>query len=172
MDVDYRHVACAGATAAVIGLTALGLAAPAAGDAAGVQTLLGNLSQGYTPGDCQPSSPLGGPAVAGVRCGANHDQGGPQSTFYYLYANPADLNADFNVQLEAGSVQPFPDGTRGPADWHYDSTPNQPAGSYAIVKFPDGSSNVVWTNNADLMMGMAQAQADGATLYNWWLAEA
>jgi hypothetical protein len=115
---------------------------------------------------------VGGPAVAGVRCGANHDQGGPQSAFYYLYANAADLDADFNVQLEAGSLQPFPDGTTGPVAWHYESTPNQPAGSNAMLKFPDGSINEVWTNTANLTMGMAQPQADSAALYQWWLAEA
>jgi hypothetical protein len=128
------------------------------------------LSGGYTPADCH-SDPPRDKVVAAVGCGANHHPGGPAQAMYLKFANTDDLNGTFNKTVAQGSVQPFPDGTQGPNDWTHPSSPDQRAGTRAIVTFPDGDINVLWTNDAELMMGMASSHGDPAALYNWWAAE-
>ena len=162
--------------AAGVGLSALVFAGTAAGAPPtapnpGVQTLLNNLSGGYSPADCQPTTP-NGTAVADINCGANHDPGGPTEADYTLFANATDMNNYFNGALRAGKTLPFPDGTPGPGTWQQHATPNQVAGSDAISVSPHGNTILLWTNNATQILGIAGSNgSNDVPLYNWWLKE-
>jgi hypothetical protein len=163
------HIARAVAMTALIGLTAVGLAAPAASkdDPASVQTLMSNLPKGYTASDCtQFPVPAGLPAVAAVSCNANHDPDGPAATGFYLYDNAARLKAQFKYDVKTDTVQAFPDGTMGPTQWKN--------GSVALVIPPDnpGTTLLEWTNDTTLIMAVATPQGDVNNLYtNWFKAE-
>jgi len=115
------NIARTGAMTALIGLTAVGLAAPAAAkdDPASVQTLMSNLPQGYTASDCQQLAVTDNyPATAGVSCNAIHDGNGPAATTFYLFDNAARLEAQFKFDIKSSTVQPFQDGTTGPTQWN------------------------------------------------------
>jgi hypothetical protein len=173
------HLARVAAVTALMGLTAAGLATPAAADPANapadVQTLMSHLSGGYTPADCHPASGGTAKAVAVVSCdNYSHDPGGPWNETYLLYANTDDLNADFQHGLAdpKNPVQPFPDGTKGPTEWNR-------GGHSGSVAFAGGGPglvvNLVWTDIPARMMVIAEQgiapERTQAALYNWWQAE-
>jgi hypothetical protein len=163
------HMARSVAMTALIGLTAVGLAAPAASkdDPASVQTLMNNLPKGYTASDCQQLSISGNyPAVAAVSCNANHDPDGPAATSFYLFDNPARLEAQFKFDIKSFTVQAFPDGTAGPTQWNN--------GSVALIIPADdpGSTLLEWTDDTTRTLAMATPQGDVNNLYtNWFKAE-
>lgn len=163
------HIARAVAMTALIGLTAGGLAAPAASkdDPVSVQTLMSNLPKGYTASDCQQLAISGNyPAVAGVSCNANHDPDGPAATSFYLFDNAARLEAQFKFDIKSFTVQAFPDGTTGPTHWNN--------GSVALVIATDdpGTTMLEWTNDTTLILALATPQGDVNNVYtNWFKAE-
>jgi hypothetical protein len=169
-----------GAVTALIALPALGSAgsataaptpepAPTADTA--LQSLLGRLPNGYTPGDCRPHNPPDvQAALAQVICGADHDPGGPARAYIYIFSNTADMDAAFNNTVANSTLQPFPDGSTGPATWSYAGTPKQVAGSQAFVTFADGSTHLMWTDDARLL-GAAVTSTDNAALLNWFFTD-
>jgi hypothetical protein len=163
------HIARGGAMTALIGLTAVGLAAPAASkdDPASVQTLMSNLPKGHTASDCEQFPiPANYPAVAAVSCNANHDPDGPAATRFYLFDNPARLEAQFKHDIKSFTVQAFPDGTTGPTQWNN--------GSVALVIATDdpGTTMLEWTNDTTRTLALATPQGDVNNLYtNWFKAE-
>ncbi len=125
--------------AAGVGLSALVFAgtaagAPPAAPNQGIQTLLNNLSGGYSPADCQPTTP-NGTAVADINCGANHDPGGPGGGLHPIRQRHRHEQY-FNGALRAGKTLPFPDGTPGPGTWQQHATPNQSPCRTRTVSLP------------------------------------
>jgi hypothetical protein len=163
------HIARTGAMTALIGLTAVGLAAPAAAkdDPSSVQTLMSNLPQGYTASDCQQFPITDNyPATAGVSCNANHDPDGPAATSFYLFDNAARSDAQFKHDIKDFTVQTFADGTTGPTQWNN--------GSVALVIPTDnpGTTLLEWTNDTTRILALAAPQGDVNNLYtNWFKAE-
>ena len=144
--------------------------APTAGTA--MQILLSELPGGYAPDDCQPVTPPDvTAALAEVSCGANHGGGGPASAYLYLFANAADMNTVFRNTLAHTTVQPFPDGSSGPGTWSLSATPKQVAGSFAFVTAGDGTSNLLWTDNAKLLQGDTIPATNNADLQGWFFTQ-
>jgi hypothetical protein len=163
------QIARAVAMTALIGPTAVGLAATAASknDPASVQTLMSNLPKGYTASDCH-EFPVSGnyPAMAGLSCNANHDPAGPVATTFYVFDNAARVEAQFKFDVKSFTVQAFPDGTTGPTRWNN--------GSVALVIATDdpGTTLLEWTNDAAMILAVATPQGDVNNLYtNWFKAE-
>jgi hypothetical protein len=154
---------------AMTALTAVGLAAPAAAkdDPSSVQTLMSNLPKGYTASDCQQFTVMDNyPATAGVSCNANHDPDGPAATSFYLFDNPARLEAQFKYDVKNATVQAFPDGMAGPGRWNN--------GSVALTIPPDnpGLTLLEWTTDTPRILALATPQGDVNNLYtNWFIAE-
>jgi hypothetical protein len=169
MITRRTHIAHTVAMTALIGLAAVGLAAPAASkdDQASVQRLLSNLPKGYTADDCQQFPvPDNYPAVAAVSCNANHDPDGPAATSFFLFDNAARLEAQFKHDIKAFTVQAFPDGTAGPTQWNN--------GSVALVIATDdpGTTMLEWTNDTTKILALATPQGDANNLYtNWFKGE-
>jgi serine/threonine kinase PknH len=154
---------------AVIGF---GQSPTATADPTGTQSnndkLLGLLSGGYIPAECQASKPIpGDPFLARQGCGPNDLPGGPSSAIYSLYGSVADLNNSFNVAVNSGTPVPCP-GTTGPGPIAWQggmvlcATSNQESDT--------GAPFMAWTRNADLLMVSAKPKGrDLAPLYAWWL---
>jgi serine/threonine-protein kinase len=144
--------------------------APPAGSA-GLQKLLSLLPKGYPASACtsEPQRITG--AVAEVVCGANLDQGGPTRADYTLYTGLTTMNTDFaNI---AAKVTLAPCTANMPASgtsWHHPDAPSQAAGMVSCGTYKN-SPNVVWTDNARLVLGFVSG-SDAAALYQWWFNHA
>jgi hypothetical protein len=133
------------------------------------QKLFGLLSKGYTPADCQLHDPAGN-QLAAVSCDINSDSGGPISATYALYRDAASLQSAFFSIIGPIQLVPCPGVNQSPTVWHYQGSPDQTAGSIACGNL-DTLSQVVWTNNANLMLGATESIDDVPRHYQWWLAE-
>ncbi|OBI19499.1 serine/threonine protein kinase, partial [Mycobacterium sp. E2462] len=134
--------------------------------------LLSLLPPGYLAGTCTPATPESGSiwvhAVAMVTCGPNSQPGGPSHATYGLFATPDRLQRAFTDDIANVSLVDCPGEGRSPVSWHYDQTPNDPAGLIACGHYND-HPNVVWTNDEKLMLN--DVSGDPATvtdLHTWW----
>jgi hypothetical protein len=133
------------------------------------QKLFGLLSKGYTPADCQLQDPEGN-QVAAVSCDINTDPGGPLNARYALYRDAASLQSAFFSTIGPIKLEPCPGVNQSPTVWHNQGSPDQTAG-FIGCGYADTLSQVVWTNNANLMLGATESIDDIPRHWQWWLAE-
>jgi serine/threonine kinase PknH len=138
-------------------------------DPQNVQQLMGVLSKGYGPDNCQ-SIPRDWPGqLAKVECQQNNDPNGPDWAMYALYGNPNDLRSDFKVASGANTPLPCtPGGDPKPHTWSYEKNSNQVAGWIACGSYND-NPEIVWTSDAKLTLGLIDGR-DLANLHQWWLS--
>jgi serine/threonine kinase PknH len=151
------------ATAALVGGCAWVCPATAAADPHG-DALAGMLSKGYNPANCR-LDPNGG-GLAAYKCGQNPLPNGPESAGYILFGNAADTSGGFNGAVSTLAMTPCSSGDPTPDTWHYDNSPNTPAGAAACGTVKNGAM-VIWTNDQNHMVGMVGG-TDQASLYQWW----
>lgn len=131
--------------------------------------LLKLVPAGYAPDSCTPAAALGG-AVAAVSCGKNLDTGGPPSATYTLFADVGTLQLSFDNTVQTAVVTDCPGRIQSPGPWHHTASPGKPAGMLMCGSRQDHPT-VVWTNEAELLMSVAQADRSGHSLeqlYSWW----
>lgn len=127
------------------------------------------LPAGYPGTICTQSTPSNG-ALAEVTCGRNLDGGGPPSATYSLFADADALHRSFDGTVAATTVVNCPFRIQSPGPWHRAATPNQPSGTL-LCGTHQGIATLVWTNEADLMVGALQPEHGSSTLealYTWW----
>jgi hypothetical protein len=129
--------------------------------------LAGMLSQGYTTSNCTPDSHGGG--LAALKCGQNTLPNGPASAEYILYGNSSDTSTGFQGGISSITVAPCESGDPAPDTWHYQSSPNTPAGQVACGTTGDVAM-VVWTNDKNHMVGIVGG-SNLTSLHQWWLAD-
>jgi serine/threonine kinase PknH len=130
------------------------------------------LPAGYPSGTCTPTTPkpnsIWVDAIAMVDCGQNTNPGGPSRAVYGLFANSDALKKAFNDDIAAGQLMNCPGGGPSPDSWHYDKTPTVTAGMVACATYKD-HPNVVWTNEAKLMLSDAFGDPPAMEdLHGWW----
>jgi serine/threonine-protein kinase len=130
--------------------------------------LVSILPDGYGSGACKPIDPVKD-ALATVDCEANSKPGGPEAARYSLFPDQATLDDHFRTATEEDDqLQPCPGSdTQSPTTWHYTSTPDKVEGQVACGIYK-GRPDLVWTRNADLLLGTGQGP-DMAPLHDWWL---
>ncbi len=131
--------------------------------------LMSLLPRGYDNGVCQPVHPPVLGALATVECGPSSMDGGPTSARYSLFADQGALDKAFDdTSAMITELQQCPgSGTDSPTTWHFTETPDKVEGRIACGPYNE-IPDVVWTKNADLLIGDALGQ-DLAALHNWWL---
>lgn len=130
--------------------------------------LLALLPRGYASDSCKPVNPPVENALSTLDCTGNSEPGGPTSSRYSLFANANALARQFQLTINEDSALPCPgDSGATPGTWHYNSTPNQTAGSVACGTY-QGTPEVVWTNEPQLVLGDAQGPNLDA-VHQWWL---
>jgi hypothetical protein len=162
----------AGVATSVIVWTMI-LALPASADPPDVkatpenmQKLSGLLSKGYGPQDCQPTA-LVGNQVAALDCGLNTEADVLFGVTYALYTDAASLHSAFTDLIGRYHLVTCPGLDPSPTSWHYRDAPDSTAGSLACGD-DDPLSEVVWTDDANLMLGSADSLDYVAPLYEWW----
>lgn len=131
--------------------------------------LLRLLPAGYPPGTCKPITPPQGP-LARVSCGKNSDPDGPPSATYTLFPDSAALRAAFNRIVQTATVVECPERIQSPGPWHHSATPQETSGTLMCTT-QQGNPAVVWTTDAELLIGVVQAELPESTLeqlYRWW----
>jgi serine/threonine-protein kinase len=130
--------------------------------------LLALLPRGYASDSCKPVNPPVENALSTLDCTGNSEPGGPTSSRYSLFANTNALARQFQLTVNEDTALPCPgDSGATPGTWHYNSTPNQTAGSVACGTY-QGTPEVVWTNEPQLVLGDAQGPNLDA-VHQWWL---
>jgi serine/threonine-protein kinase len=129
------------------------------------------LPAGYPPKTCKPISPPAN-TLAKVSCGKNTDPDGPASAVYTLFPDADALDAGFNTMVESSTIVDCPGRIQSPGSWHRAASPDKPSGMLLCGTRQDHPT-VVWTNDADLLICVVQADQSGPTLeqlYAWWSA--
>lgn len=131
--------------------------------------LLKLLPSGYPPDSCTSSAPTGG-AIAEVTCGRNTDLDGPPAATYALFPDATALRQSFDNTVQATTVVTCPGRIQSPGAWHRTATPDKTAGTL-LCGMRQGSPVLVWTNDANLMIGSLRTERNTPTLeqfYAWW----
>ncbi len=131
--------------------------------------LLKLLPVGYPSEACTPTAPLAG-ALAEVTCGKNTDPQGPPSATYTLFPDVGPLRLSFDNTVQTTKVVNCPGRIQSPGAWHRAAAPEKPIG-VLMCGVRQTVPTVVWTNDADLMVGVLRADRNGSTLeqlYTWW----
>jgi serine/threonine kinase PknH len=127
------------------------------------------LPAGYPPGTCKPITPPQG-LLARVLCGKNSDPDGPPSATYTLFPDGAALRTAFNRILQTSNVVGCPGRIQSPGPWHRNATPLEASGML-MCGTEQGYPTVVWTTDAELLIGVVQAELPEPTLdqlFRWW----
>ncbi|MEO8816288.1 MAG: serine/threonine-protein kinase [Mycobacterium sp.] len=131
--------------------------------------LLTLLPSGYPSEACTPTAPLAG-ALAEVTCGKNTDPQGPPSATYTLFPDVGPLRLSFDNTVQTTNVVNCPGRIQSPGAWHRAAAPEKPIG-VLMCGVRQTVPTVVWTNDADLLVGVLRADRNGSTLeqlYTWW----
>lgn len=131
--------------------------------------LLSLLPQGYPPDTCKPIT-LPKDALAAVSCGKNSDPGGPPSANYTLFGDAATLRIAFDRLVHSATSVNCPGGIQSPGPWHRNATPEDTSGTL-MCAIQQNHPIVVWTNEAELLLSIAQADPQAPSLdeiYAWW----
>lgn len=131
--------------------------------------LLKLLPSGYPQDTCTSTTPLGG-AIAEVTCGRNVDVDGPPSATYSLFPDAGALRLSFDNTVQATTVVTCPGRIQSPGAWHRTATPDKTSGML-LCGMRQGSPALVWTNDADLVMGSLRTEHSTPSLeqlYSWW----
>jgi serine/threonine-protein kinase len=127
------------------------------------------LPPGYPQDTCKSTTPIGG-AIAQVTCGRNVDVDGPPSATYSLFPNAGALHLSFDNTVQATTVVTCPGRIQSPGAWHRTATPDKPSGTL-LCGMRQGSPTVVWTNDANLVIGSLHTEHSTPSLeqlYTWW----
>jgi hypothetical protein len=138
-------------------------------DAEAQNRLTALLPAGYSEDACTPAEGPKG-AVAMVNCTKNTDAGGPPSATYALMKDEAALSAAVDAALADADVVDCPGNIQSPGPWRRNATPQKVAGTL-VCGMPHGQPQVVWTNDAQLVLNVVRAGPEGPTLdqmYAWW----
>jgi serine/threonine-protein kinase len=131
--------------------------------------LLKLLPSGYPAGTCSSTTPTGG-AIAEMSCGRNVDVDGPPIATYSLFPDTAALRQSFGDIVDATNVVTCPGRIQSPGAWHRTATPDKTAGTL-LCGTRQGSPVLVWTNDANLVIGSLRTERNTPTLeqfYTWW----
>lgn len=138
---------------------------PSAADVQRVKTL---VPKGYVDGDCTPTPGTDRPSLT---CSSNADPGGPQSATYAIYPDRQPLQEAFNATTATFDRMVCPGNIQSPGPWRRTATPTHVAGTLFCGTTQRGQAVVVWTNDAQSLLNVAEAGAQGpslAQLYTWW----
>jgi serine/threonine-protein kinase len=140
------------------------------GDVSGFDAqLMALISPGYPTSVCEKAIPPAPGALATVDCRKSAQPGGPAAARYSIFANAETLAQQFDSSIkENDELQRCP-GADGdsPITWHYQASPDTVAGSIACGTY-QGNADIVWTQDADLLMADVQSD-DMDALHDWWL---
>jgi serine/threonine kinase PknH len=129
------------------------------------------LPRGYQPGTCKPITPPQD-ALASASCDTNSDPDGPLSATYMLFGDPTSLRGAFNRIVQGSTIIDCPGRIQSPGPWHRIATPDKTSGML-LCGTQHGNSIVVWTNDAELLISVINAEPPGPTidqLYAWWMS--
>ena len=129
--------------------------------------LAGMLSKGYSTSNCTPAKVKDAVTLARYKCGKNSDPSGPLSAEYLLYGNTSDTSNAFKGAISTLALTACSSGQPAPTTWHYQTTPDTPAGQVACGT-GDNVPEVIWTNDQKHMLGIT-AGSDIASLHQWWV---
>jgi hypothetical protein len=127
------------------------------------------LPAGYPAGSCTPATAPGG-ATAVLSCGASAEPDGPSSATYTLARDPDALRFAFDAVVRNSLTVICPGGIQSPGPWRHNANPTVPVGT-VFCGMRAGRPLVAWTNDAELLLNVAQNDAPGPTLeqlYGWW----
>ena len=126
------------------------------------------MPAGYDDGACEPVNPPSTGALATVDCGETNLSTGPKAARYSLFADQATLDQHFRDAIAENSELVKCPGSDldSPTAWHYNATPDQPAGQVACGTY-NGSPDVTWTKDVDLLLADAQGP-NLEDLHKWW----
>lgn len=132
--------------------------------------LMGLLPRGYDDGVCEPMHPPATGALATIDCGKAGPDSGPTNARYSLYADQGALDRAFDetIKLLTTSLRCPGSDLDSPTTWNYQATPEEVAGRISCGTYKEMNGDVVWTKNADLLLGDALGP-NLDDVYNWWL---
>ncbi|GAC1400071.1 MAG: hypothetical protein NVS4B6_16980 [Mycobacterium sp.] len=127
------------------------------------------LPAGYPPGSCTPATASGG-AAAVLSFGAGIEPDGPSLAAYTLARDPAALRSAFDAVVQRSVAVICPGGIQSPGPWRHNANLAVPVGTL-FCGIRNGQPLVAWTNDAELLLSVAQNAAPGPALkqlYAWW----
>jgi serine/threonine kinase PknH len=128
--------------------------------------LLRLLPPGYASGICVPANERVNGALSTLNCDANSEPGGPTTSQYSLFSDPAALDREFQIFLNEDSLFNCPGATEAPSKWNYNQTPDRTAGSVGCGTYKNGP-DLIWTKDAQLLLGSGQGP-DISAMHQWW----
>ncbi|MBY0285563.1 MAG: hypothetical protein K2X52_00205 [Mycobacteriaceae bacterium] len=117
--------------------------------------------------DCTPTPGTDRPSLT---CSSNADPGGPQSATYTIYPDRQSLQEAFTTSTATFDRTVCPGNIQSPGPWRRNAAPTQVAGTL-FCGTQGGHAVVVWTSDAQALLNVAEAGAQGpslAQLYTWW----
>ncbi|MGJ6127316.1 hypothetical protein QN239_32575 [Mycolicibacterium sp. Y3] len=132
-----------------------------------VQRVKNAVPKGYSDTSCTARDAS---AEASVKCGPNTDPGGPQTATYTLYTDQQALNQAFATTIAGFDQVTCPGNIQSPGAWRRNAAPNKVAGTL-FCGTRAGQAAVIWTSNAQTLLNVTEAGAQGPTLdqlYTWW----
>jgi hypothetical protein len=129
--------------------------------------LFGLLPAGFNQSNCSVPSDGGvGDSTVTLDCTQAAAPNGPTNATFALFPNQRLLDKHFQGFVGEDQISDCPGGLTSPGNWHYNDTPDVVAGRIACGTFK-GTPDLVWTQNADLLIGNFQG-SDLDSLYNYW----
>ncbi|OBA88487.1 protein kinase [Mycobacteriaceae bacterium 1482268.1] len=130
--------------------------------------LLSALPTSYDDSACEPTHPPATDALATVDCGETNGPTGPKVARYSLFADQTTLDQHFKDAIAQNSELVKCPGSDldSPTAWHYNANPDEVAGQVACGTY-DGTPDVTWTKDADLVLADAQGP-NLEELHKWW----
>jgi serine/threonine protein kinase len=130
--------------------------------------LLSLLPLGYPPAACRPFLPPKD-ALARVLCDANVDPGGPTRAIFTVFGETETLRQFFDDILRTDIMVNCPGEAKSPTEWHHADSPQ--IGGMAFCAVQESNPSLVWTNEAQLVIGLVQGDPQGPSLEQldaWW----
>jgi serine/threonine kinase PknH len=134
-----------------------------------VERLRLSLPAGFVDESCRPE-PASPPATAELICSTNADAAGPASARFLLAKDTADLQGLVRSTLLGAQVVTCPGNIQSPGPWRRNATPTLVAGTLICAAHGDRSA-IAWTTDAQHLVSIIEADAEGASLaqlYTWW----
>ena len=167
-DSNARGVAAGASTTRETKSRAPRTTAPSANPEPFENKLFSALPASYDDGACQPARPPATGALATVDCAETKVPTGPTVARYSIFADQETLDQHFKQAIAQNSELVRCPGSDldSPTAWNYNANPDELAGQVACGTY-NGSPDVTWTNNADLLLADAQGP-NLEDLHNWW----
>ncbi|MGA7053163.1 MAG: hypothetical protein WBZ37_18225 [Mycobacterium sp.] len=136
------------------------------------QKIANLLPSGFAPSLCRTASDPIPPleAVASLQCTASAGSGGPTTGRFTLWPDADTMNDQFQTQAVGSALwapAPCPGVGASPGNWNYTESPNQVAGQM-ICGFFQGSPNIEWTRDSQLLTLDVAGGTDIDGLFRWW----